>query len=433
MKNRVLITLLAFFVLPFFLCSGSCSKEPTGYIIPGPNTGNNSSGDKGNNTGSNTGDNTGSNTGDNTSGNTGGNTSGNTGGNTGGETPAGTLCTDIGQTPVVVAYYTEYSKDVPDAKLLTHVNYAHGRFVNPKTGDGGITIAEPSLLKKVVALKKDYPHLKVLLMIGGWGSHADGFSMMARDPAKRTLFCKECKKHIDNYGLDGIDIDWEYPTYAAEGNGASPDDKANFVLVLKELRETIGTDKLITFASSSSAGYMNWKDAIKYIDYVNVMTYDMGRPPERHNSPLYRSARFSQTSDDEAIDKHVSAGIPKERLVLGVPFYGKSDKDDGTYSDEVKFNEMDEILTKGTYKGKSVAGKNIRYWDPVAKVPYLGDAAGKNYLSYDDAESVAEKGKYVAQKGILGAMFWEYRHDDGNHTLLKSLVTAMYGQESVIQ
>ena len=433
MKNRVLITLLAFFVLPFFLCSGSCSKEPTGYIIPGPNTGNNSSGDKGNNTGSNTGDNTGSNTGDNTSGNTGGNTSGNTGGNTGGETPAGTLCTDIGQTPVVVAYYTEYSKDVPDAKLLTHVNYAHGRFVNPKTGDGGITIAEPSLLKKVVALKKDYPHLKVLLMIGGWGSHADGFSMMARDPAKRTLFCKECKKHIDNYGLDGIDIDWEYPTYAAEGNGASPDDKANFVLVLKELRETIGTDKLITFASSSSAGYMNWKDAIKYIDYVNVMTYDMGRPPERHNSPLYRSARFSQTSDDEAIDKHVSAGIPKERLVLGVPFYGKSDKDDGTYSDEVKFNEMDEILTKGTYKGKSVAGKNIRYWDPVAKVPYLGDAAGKNYLSYDDAESVAEKGKYVAQKGILGAMFWEYRHDDSNHTLLKSLVTAMYGQESVIQ
>ena len=421
-----IISIFALCALTLFLSGSSCTKEPSGYIIPPPgSSSNNNGGENSGNSGNNNGNNSGNN-----SGNSGNNNSGNNG-NSGNQT--GTLCTDIGQTPVVVAYYTEYSPEVPDPNLVTHVNYAHGRFVNKKTGDGGIEIANTDLLRKVVALKQDNPHLKVLLMIGGWGSSADGFSMMARDASKRTLFCKECKKHIDNYKLDGIDIDWEYPTYAAEGNGASPADKENFILVLQELRETIGTDKLITFASSSSAGYMNWKDAIKYIDYVNVMTYDMGRPPERHNSPLYRSTRFSQSSVDEAIDKHVTAGIPKERLVLGVPFYGKSDKSDGTYSDDVKFNEMEEILTKGTYKGKSVADKNIRYWDPVAKVPYLGDAAGKNYLSYDDAESVAEKGKYVAQKGILGAMFWEYRHDDKNHTLLKSLVTAMYGQESVKQ
>lgn len=66
------------------------------------------------------------------------------------------------------------------------------------------------LLPSVMALKQSKPSLKVLLMIGGWGEKANGFSAMAMDPAKRTEFCLSCKSHIDNYGFDGIDIDWEY-------------------------------------------------------------------------------------------------------------------------------------------------------------------------------------------------------------------------------
>lgn len=138
------------------------------------------------------------------------------GGGGGGTTTPGTLCTDIGKTPIVLAYYTEYSTELPDVTLLTHINYAHGRFKNPKTGDGGIEIAEPSKLRNIVALKGKNPDLKVMLMIGGWGGHADGFSMMARDPEKRTAFCKAVKAHIDNYKLDGVDIDWEYPTQSAD-------------------------------------------------------------------------------------------------------------------------------------------------------------------------------------------------------------------------
>jgi len=119
------------------------------------------------------------------------------------------LCKEeyLGKKPMVIAYYTENSKELPNPAYLTHINYAHGRFANPKTGDGGITVASPDLLKKVVALKSQNPDLKVLLMIGGWGERADGFSVCAADPAKRALFCSECKKHIDTYGLDGIDID----------------------------------------------------------------------------------------------------------------------------------------------------------------------------------------------------------------------------------
>ena len=343
----------------------------------------------------------------------------------------------LGQKPMIIAYLTEYtSASLLDADCVTHINYAHGRFGNPSTGDGGIVISEPSLLKKVVALKNSKPSLKVLLMIGGWGAKANGFSQMASDASKRAAFCQACKDHIDTYGLDGIDLDWEYPTYSAEGNAASSDDTANFNLLLKELRAAIGDTKIISFASASSAKYVDWSVAIQYIDYVNVMTYDMGAAPSGHNSPLHRSSTFNHRSCEESIELHRAAGIPLDRQNLGVPFYGKAEKNpsDKVYEYEVNFNEMASILNDNYYvKGKKdVTGKNIRKWDSTAMVPYLTDTSGKNLLSYDDAESVACKGAFVVEKKLLGAMFWEYRHDDASGTLRKSLCKAIYGKESTL-
>ena len=335
---------------------------------------------------------------------------------------AGTLCQEayLGQRPMVIAYMTEYTEVATmDATYLTHINYAHGRFGNPSTGDGGIVISKPERLAAALQLKDSKPTLKVLLMIGGWGEKADGFSMMARDANKRTAFCQACKAHIDTYGLDGIDIDWEYPGGGPASNGKSDQDAANFNLVLQELRATIGNTKIISVASSSSAGYIDWDEAIKYVDYVNVMTYDMGKPP-KHNSPLYRSATFNQTSCQESIAAHHSASIPYNRLVLGVPFYGHGIS---PYDSDVKYVSMAGILadTSGPY-----AGYNIRQWDDVAKVPYLTDSNGTIYLGYDDAESVAWKGKFVHDNNLLGAMFWEYRHDDASGTLRQALYNAVY-------
>ena len=334
------------------------------------------------------------------------------------------LCDEefLGQKPMIIAYYTENSSALPDPSCLTHINYAHGRFVDKETGDGGIWIEKPELLEKVIALKQQKPSLKVLLMIGGWGDKADGFSMMARDARKRTLFCQSCKEHIDNYGLDGIDIDWEYPTAGPSENGRHPDDTRNFNLVLKELRETIGNTKIISYASSASADYVDWKTAMLYMDYVNVMTYDMGDPPY-HNAPLYYSAAITRKrSVDQSITQHFAAGVPLNRQVMGVPFYGH-----GTdpYKDDVKYNEMAGIFSSSKYEGK-----NIRKWDSVAKVPYLVDESGNFLLGYDDQESVTYKGQYVVQKNLLGAMFWEYRHDDSQGTLRKALCKAIYGSES---
>lgn len=352
----------------------------------------------------------------------------------------GTHCTDIGQTPIVLAYFTEYTEVLPEVSLLTHINYAHGRFANPSTGDGGIVITESKKapIKDVVALKSVNPRLKVCLMIGGWGGHADGFSMMARDAAKRTAFCQSVKSLLDKHKLDGVDIDWEYPTQSADNEtGADPSDTQNFNLVLKELRETLGQDKIISFASSSSARYVDWPNAMKYLDYVNVMTYDMGAAPNGHNSPLHKSAKFNHRSWDESVKAHEDGGVPRERMVMGVPFYGKAEKNpaEGTkiFDYSVRYYEIPDILNKGKYKGKDLARPVTRVWEPSSMVPYLIDAAGKNVLSYDDPESVSAKGSYVKANGMLGAMFWEYRCDTDDHALLKALVKGIYNKESVLE
>ena len=410
----------------------SCEKPANTLVIDKPNlkpqTGTGTGTGNGNGSGSGSGSGNGSGTGTGT------------GTGTGSGEESGTLCKDIGQTPIVLAYFTEYTETLPEVTLLTHINYAHGRFKNPKTGDGGIVITESSKapLSKVVALKSVNPNLKVMLMIGGWGGHADGFSEMAKSDAKRTEFCNSVKSLIEKHKLDGVDIDWEYPTQSADGEtGCDPMDTQNFNLVLRELRETLGTGKIISFASKSDAKYVDWKTAIKYLDYVNVMTYDMGAAPNGHNSPLHKSNRFTHRSWDEAIDAHVKAGVPKNRQVMGVPFYGKAEKNpnEGTkiFEYSVKYYEIPDILNKGTYKGKALARAVHRQWDATAMVPFLVDDAGKNVLSYDDPESVAAKGAYVKANGMLGAMFWEYRCDTDDHALLKPLVNAIYGKESVLQ
>ncbi len=328
----------------------------------------------------------------------------------------------LGQTPMIIAYYDESSKD-QKFDCYTHINYAHGRFTDPKTGSGGIYVEKPELLRKVVAQKQNKPSLKVLLMIGGWGAKADGFSECAKDSVKRADFCRTCKEIIDEFGLDGLDIDWEYPGGGPSTNGMDKkNDAKNFNILLKELRETVGTTKILSYASHSQARYVEWKGAMKYLDYINVMTYDMGDPPY-HNSPLYYSKDITEDySADQCIDLHVDKGIPLNRLNLGIPFYGHGTS---PYDDDVKYNQMAKIWTDAKYEGK-----NIRKWDDVAKVPYLVDTEGKFLLGYDDEESIAIKGKYVLDKKLLGAMVWCYRHDDSNGTLRKALCTAIYGKEN---
>ncbi|MBQ2091394.1 MAG: hypothetical protein II466_07335 [Bacteroidales bacterium] len=362
---------------------------------------------------------------------------GGSGGGGGSTDPDAERLARLGQTPVVCVYLTEYtpSDEFPDEneiRYFTHVNYGHARFVDKKNGTG-LEIAKTDYLKKLASYKTNYPKLKILLMVGGWGKNADGFSMMARDPDKRKAFCENILKACVEYNIDGVDLDWEYPGYGAKDgdyvNGYSTEDTANFTTLVKELRETLGPNRLISYAASDSGKYMDHKAALDYVDYINVMTYSMGDPPSRHNSPLYKSFQ-NPRGGAESIEIFVGKGVPYNRMNYGIAYYGHGDGN--IYPSSVQYHRINQILTQGTWTDKGVThdvtGYNIRWWDAAGMVPYLGDASGRMYASYEDLESIAIKITYIKAKGLLGAFGWEYREDEATGTLRHAVFNGLHGK-----
>ena len=348
----------------------------------------------------------------------------------------------IGITPMIEIYYTEYTKEslfpsLEEVKNFTHINVGHVRFKDKNNGTGiEIPAASIKLVQKFVDYKHNgYPGLKVKLQMGGWGKNADGWSQMARDPEKRKAFIEECVQICKVYDVDGFDIDWEYPTYAAKDgdhvNGASSADYENFVTLFKEMREAM-PDKILSYAASDSGKYTDNYGVLPYIDYINVMTYDEGDPPY-HNAPLYHSSICKSRCCSEAIDDifHGQQGIPYQMMNFGLAFYGHGDgykqSVGNRYPSNVDYSMLEDIFFKNTCDGKDVKGVNYRVWDDVAKVPYLADALGKMYASYEDIESINAKVEYLKSRNMLGAMIWEYRHDNNSGTLRHAVKAAMDG------
>ena len=347
----------------------------------------------------------------------------------------------IGKTPIIEVYYTEYTSSslfpsLEEVRNFTHINVGHVRFVDKVNGVGiEIDAKTIPLVEKFVAYKVQYPELKVKLQMGGWGKNADGWSQMARDDAKRKAFVDACVAICEQYGVDGFDIDWEYPTYAAKDgsyvNGADPSDWRNFVTLFKEMREAM-PDKVLSYAASDSGKYTDNVGVLPYVDYINVMTYDQGNPPY-HNSSLYRSAITGSRCCAEAIDDifHGKQGIPYQMMNFGIAFYGHGDGYKQTvgnrYPSSVDYSKLENIFFKGTCDGYDVKGVNYRIWDNVAKVPYLGDALGRMYASYEDVESINAKVEFAKSRDMLGVMIWEYRHDNDAGTLRHAVKHAMDG------
>lgn len=310
---------------------------------------------------------------------------------------------------IIVGYATYWDTAIPDPTLMTHLNYA---FAHIKNDFETLDIKQKSTrFKKILALKEKNPDLKIMLSVGGWG--AGNFSEMAADETHRKNFCKNCAQAVADYGLAGIDLDWEYPTSSSAGISSSPQDTKNFNLLLKDMREAIGEDKLLTMASSSSAKYVDFKTAMQYLDFVNIMTYDMGKPPQ-HNSGLYKSS-MTRRSCDESVTFHRQAGVPLNKIVLGMPFYGYGNGKEFS-SETVDFNQIK-------------IGDYTRKWDSQAKVPYLVNSSGDMILTYDDEESIGLKADYVISKGLLGAMYWNIEADDKNWTLSKAIASRLLKQE----
>lgn len=297
---------------------------------------------------------------------------------------------------VVVGYVTSWDDRLPDPGLVTHLNYAFGHVTDSYDS---VRIDNEERLRAVVALKEKHPELKVMLSVGGWMSGR--FSEMAADAEYRQAFAANCLKTVVEYALDGIDIDWEYPTSSSAGISASPDDTRHFTWLMRDLREALGPDRLLTFADYADTTFVNYREVMPYVDFVNLMTYDIADPPY-HHSALYRSDIAGVLSVAEAVEHHLQAGVALRQLVMGMPFYGRGV---GALRGQCPYGKLP---LDGTYEVR---------WDSVAMVPYLVDAEGRMIMAYDDTASVAKKCEYIRAAGLRGGMYWETGNDDDAYTL----------------
>ena len=299
--------------------------------------------------------------------------------------------------PVVVAYVTSWTRVMPDPTVMTHINYAFGH-VNEQFN--GVRIDNEQRLRDIVALKKQQPKLRVMLSIGGWGSGR--FSEMAGSETNRKAFAKDCRRVCNELGLDGIDIDWEYPTQNSAGISASPNDTENFTLLMRDLREALGKKLWLTLASVGSAQFIDFRSCQQYLDVVNVMAYDMSNAP-KHHSALYRSKIVGWLCASDAVEAHRKAGVPDEKIVLGMPFYGRGKS--GVY---MKYRDRDKHT-------------ETEVWSNTSKASFLVDEDGELAIGFESPRSIAMKCAYIKEQGLRGAMYWEYADDNEQGDLQRAV------------
>jgi len=331
---------------------------------------------------------------------------------------------------VVIAYVAGFrSPDFEsiDGNKLTHINYA---FAN--ISDGRVVEGRPSdsqHFQGLQSLRSRYPHLKILISVGGW-SWSDHFSDAALTPESREIFAQSALDFMLKYQLDGVDLDWEYPGQRGEDNVFRAEDKQNFTMMLAAVREKldaqseadgrIGPDKyLLTIASGANQRYLDhteMAEAHQYLDYVNIMTYDYftgGSSLAGHHTNLFHSSTGEpHRSGAQAVQQHLNAGIPAEKLVLGAAFYGRGWKIDSSEpvlyvpprepGFSAPYHEILELIDHQGY---------LRKWDEAAKAPYLWQPDSAIVITYDDPESLSHKCDFVKSSGLAGIMFWEYSHD----------------------
>lgn len=337
-----------------------------------------------------------------------------------------------------VAGYEDFNPAKVDAAKLTHINYAFANIV-----DGNVQFelgTDVAKIASVLALKKQNPSLKILYSIGGW-VWSDQFSNIAAYAVSREKFAKSAVQLMKFYGFDGIDIDWEFPGQRAEDNIFRPSDKENFTLLLAELRkqlEVVGktdsTHYLLSIAAAADQEYIDHTDlgkAQEYLDFINVMCYDFYNGwmnQTGHHANLYPSKeeKFGGNSISESVEKLLKAGVRAPKIILGMPFYGRkwgkvSSENNGLYQSA---ETGSEIVASWKIIEDMQSGKFQKLYDNSAKASYLWNAEERIFISWETPKEIKLKSEFVKQKGLGGAMFWEYSLDN-NQELLNHLFESM--------
>ena len=361
----------------------------------------------------------------------------------------------------IVGYYTSWSvyvrnyhvTDIPPEQINI-INYAFANIANGEIvlGDpyadtqlfyAGDSWEQDSLrgcFHQLQILKAQYPHLKTLISVGGW-TWSHYFSDVALTPQSRSIFAASCVEFIQEYGFDGVDLDWEYPVSGGlPTNIYRPEDRENFTLLLAELRSQLDAagDYLLTIAAPASPYII---DNIEvelihpYLDWINIMTYDLHGPwggdPDPvtgFNSALYPAEDdpfpepyHSQFNLAAAVQNYLEFGVPSEKINPGLAFYGRAyggvpAENNGLYQ-TYWGPASDGTWENGVYdywhldSGYINQNGYTAHWHDQAQVPWLYNPATQIMISYDDPASISAKCAAIISADLGGAMFWEFSGD----------------------
>ncbi len=322
---------------------------------------------------------------------------------------------------IVIGYYASWTKAEFDHtkiqyKYLTHIAHA---FTKPDS-DGNLIVADDYVYPELIQTAH-LNNVKVIMSIGGWGN-CEGFPGMASMSKNRKRFIHQVLKFCRDHEYDGVDIDWEYVS--------NPEEQKNFVTFIKELSMAMKAQNpplLLTMAAPSGAfwgRWVNYEQVVDHFDYISCMTYDYhGEWTDHsgHNSPLYTCGNDPCGSVDGSYAYFLIRKVPPQKLLLGIPFYGRSFDSRDLYQEYKKsqsygYSEILNLINSGWSP----------FWDDCSQVPYLRNQDETEIVSYDDERSLSLKCRYVEEKQVAGLIIWELSLD---HYQNDSVLLKVIGEE----
>ncbi|KKZ62236.1 chitinase [[Emmonsia] crescens] len=264
-------------------------------------------------------------------------------------------------------------------------------------------------------LKKKKPSLKCFISVGGWDAGGKVFSDMAKSDGSRKAFIDSVIGFMKKYNFDGIDIDWEYPV--ADDRGGAKEDFKNYVQLLKELRAAVGDKYGITVALPASYWYLrgfDLKGMTKYVDWFNVMTYDIHGIWDGNNKWTQQAINphTNLTEISSGLDLLWRNSVPPEKVSLGLAFYGRSFTlaDPSCTSPGCAFKRGDNETSGGAEPGLCTLNSgtlsdyeiNMVLKEKSPEVIYHQDS-GVNWITWDNDQWVSyDDGRTLKQKADFG-------------------------------
>ncbi len=319
----------------------------------------------------------------------------------------------------VIAYSmgdVEVMKQYPLQKL-THIIYSFLHLRNDS-----LTWSDEkqrNTLVQLGELKKQFPNLKIMVSLGGWGGCEPCSGIFSTEDHRNT-FARSTVELLKEFNLDGLDLDWEYPAIEGyPGHTFDSSDKQNFTELVKTLRKAMGKDYLLAFAAGGFTDYLeksiDWGAVMPEVDFVNLMTYDLVSGFSKvtgHHTPL-KSYLPNQQSTENCVNWLLQHGVKSEQLIIGAAFYARvweqvAPDNRGLYNAGI-FKHGVPYKNFDTYFSDT---SGFRYhWDKKAKAPYRYNKSKQLFATFDDERSIKAKAKFVRRKKLAGMMFWELRED----------------------